>query len=269
MLVDLEPSSWCCDLDQVGRAFSEKTTAVIVSHLHGGLTDMPALCQLARQAGIAVVEDACQSPGATVRGRRAGTWADVGVISFGGSKLLTAGRGGAMLTNDDRAFQRAKVFAQRGNDAFPLSELQAAVLLPQLSQLDARNRIRLENVERLVAGLNRLDLFDVGRTDPSLGVPAFYKVGIFVRSQAARTRRDELIRALRAEGVDVGEGFRGFFRRGAARCRKVGALACARHAAEATILLHHPVLLADAEMIDRVLEAFSKVCRAALRGDLS
>ena len=80
---------------------------------------------IAKENNVCVVEDACQVPGATVQGRRAGTWGDAGVLSFGGSKLLTAGRGGAMITNDARVLQRAKIFVERGNDAFPLASLLA------------------------------------------------------------------------------------------------------------------------------------------------
>jgi dTDP-4-amino-4,6-dideoxygalactose transaminase len=76
------------------------------------------------------------------------------VLSFGGSKLLTAGRGGALLTNQESIMQRAKIFAERGNNAFPLSELQAAVLGPQLSKLASRNRKRRE-LARLLVNLAR------------------------------------------------------------------------------------------------------------------
>ena len=79
-----------------------------------------------------MIEDACQAPGAMLEGRRAGTFGDVGVLSFGGSKLLTSGRGGAVLTSDAHMAQRIRLYTQRGNEAYPLSEMQAAVVLPQL-----------------------------------------------------------------------------------------------------------------------------------------
>jgi perosamine synthetase len=260
VLVDLEPTSWRPDLEQIASALSRETKAVVVSHLHGCLAGMPQLCHLAREAGIAVVEDACQSPGALLQGRRAGAWGDVGVLSFGGSKLLTAGRGGAILTNDARAFQRAKVFSQRGNDVFPLSELQAAVLMPQLEQLDERNRTRLENATRLLSMLQGQEIIETVAVDSAVGSPSFYKIGLLLNSKLGEGHsRAEHVAALRAEGLDVGEGFRGFHRRGSSRCRQVGTLPVARRAAEATILLHHPELLESAEMMDRVAQALRKV----------
>src|SRR5437763_375725 len=105
-----------------------------------------------------IVEDACQCPGALIDGKRAGAWGDVGVLSFGGSKLLTAGRGGAILTADAGAHQRARLWQNRANVVCPLSELQAAVLLPQLETLDARNARRLEQVRRLNSLGDRADV---------------------------------------------------------------------------------------------------------------
>ncbi len=221
---------------------------------------MRAVCELARASGLAVVEDACQTPGAEVQGRRAGTWGDVGVLSFGGSKLLTAGRGGALLTSDARAFQRAKVFGERGNDAFPLSELQAAVLLPQLDQLDERNRLRLANVQRLSSALCDESALQPAGNNSDLGIPSFYKLGWRLQPGSCGGRsRVDVIAALQAEGLAVGEGFRGFHRRGAARCRQVGQLTAVRAAAETTLLLHHPVLLESPEVIQLVAHAVKKV----------
>src|SRR2546430_1767377 len=81
----------------------------------GGLVPMPDVMELATAAGVGVIEDAAQAVGAVVNGRPAGSWGDVGVLSFGGSKLLTAGRGGAILTRRRDTHQRARVALHRGN----------------------------------------------------------------------------------------------------------------------------------------------------------
>ncbi|MEX0794739.1 MAG: aminotransferase class V-fold PLP-dependent enzyme, partial [Pirellulaceae bacterium] len=139
VLVDIDPETWCLDLAQIEAACSSRTAAMIVSHLHGGLAPMPQIMDLAARQGLLVVEDACQAPGALIGKRRVASWGDVGVVSFGGSKLLTAGRGGAVLTSRGDVMQRAKIYCERGNHAFPLSELQATVLLPQLKKLAPRD----------------------------------------------------------------------------------------------------------------------------------
>src|SRR5205823_2149954 len=156
VLVDLARGSWTIDVDQVAAALAPETKAVIASHLHGSPADMPRLRELADRHGMAIVEDACQVPGALVGGKPAGSWGDCGVFSFGGSKLLTAGRGGAIVTNRDDVLQRIKIACERGNNAFPLSELQAAVLIPQIPRLMADNECRHQAVELLLAECSEL-----------------------------------------------------------------------------------------------------------------
>jgi dTDP-4-amino-4,6-dideoxygalactose transaminase len=221
---------------------------------------MSAIRAWADARGVAVIEDACQVPGAYVDGRITGTWGDVGVLSFGGSKLLTAGRGGAVLTERDDVLQRIKVFCERGSNLVPLSELQAAVLAPQLAELENRNRRRLERARQLVDlchGFAWLEPVAIAEGQ----IPAFYKLGMRYRphSGANPPDRDRFTQAVRAEGVALDAGFRGFVRRTARRCRRVGDLAHSRQAAEQTVVLHHPVLLESGETMQRIAWALRKV----------
>ena len=223
---------WHLDTAQVAAAISPQTKAIIASHLHGSLADMRSLRETADRAGLSIVEDACQVPGAIVQGRPAGAWGDVGVLSFGGSKLLTAGRGGALVTSRDDIIQRIKVFSQRGNEAFPLSELQAAVLVPQLPKLAAANERRLASVQRLLAQTGDLPgLLPLAIPEAAYGIPAFYKVPWLLvgndnacDSPGFEQLRRRFIAAIQAEGVAMDEGFRGFARRTSNRCRVVGEL---------------------------------------------
>src|SRR5262249_26710151 len=98
VLADLDAENWNMSVARLGEAVGPATKAVLVSHLHGGVVPMREVTALAAERGIAVIEDAAQMPGAIIQGQKAGTWGDVGIFSFGGSKLLTAGRGGALLT---------------------------------------------------------------------------------------------------------------------------------------------------------------------------
>src|SRR4029077_13617558 len=113
---------------------------------------------IAADSGLREIEDNAEAPGAVVQGCKVGTWGDVGIMSFGGSKLLTAGRGGAFLTRHADVHQRARLWLHRGNHVCPLSELQAAVLLPQLDKLEERNRKRAANVQLLSEKLRALKI---------------------------------------------------------------------------------------------------------------
>jgi perosamine synthetase len=263
VLVDIAPWNWNLDPERLMTAIRTETKALVVTHLHGGLVPMRAVRQLADERGLAVVEDACQAQGAVVEGRPAGTWGDVGVWSFGGSKLLTAGRGGAIFTRREDVHQRAKVFCDRGNQAFPLSELQAAVLLPQLDVLDERTGTRTRAAQRLhkrlagTAGVRPL----VNRVEEAH--PAYYKMGFqYLPEELAGVAREEFTACIRAEGVALDSGFRGFGRRSASRCRRADDLAEVRRASEGTLVLHHPVLLEPDETLDCVALAIRKVAEA-------
>jgi perosamine synthetase len=259
VLVDIDPDTWCLDADQLPAAVSEHSRAIVVSHLHGGLAPMRRIVEFARQHGMVVLEDACQSPGARVDGRVAGTWGDAGVLSFGGSKLLTAGRGGAILTSQADVHQRIKIFAHRGNDAFPLSELQAAVLVPQWAKLDERNERRRASVARLLAQLADLDALRPVQSSSPGNTPSYYKLAWRFDAGTRNVSREDVISAFHAAGLPIDAGFRGFADRSDRRCRRVGALEHARIAARDTILLHHPVLLQPPSAIDRLAAGIRQV----------
>lgn len=280
VLVDLVAGGWTLDARQLSEAQTPAVKAILVSHLHGSLADMQAIREYADRRGLVIVEDACQVPGAIVQGRPAGSWGDCGVFSFGGSKLLTAGRGGAIVTRHEDVWQRLKIYCERGNDAFPLSELQAAVLLPQVAELAAANLTRHQNIELLLEqtrelpGLTPLALARQPASDQGpVSRPVFYKFPwrLTGNSTACDTTlfeqvRSRFIAAIQAEGVAVDAGFRGFGRRSPKRCRAVGDLANAHAAAENTLLLHHPVLLENPETIRRVACALRKVATSAWSG---
>lgn len=261
VLVDLSPNTWNPDLDGVAAALGPKVKAILVSHLHGGLVPMRRLMDLARSLGVGVVEDAAQCPGARVDGRRAGTWGDVGTFSFGGSKLLTAGRGGALAFRDATLLQRARTRHLRGNLVCPLSELQAAVLLPQLQQLDARNTRRRESVGALAAGLRNLaGLVPLGPVISAAEEPAFYKVGMRFFAEDFGLERDRFTEALRAEGIALDAGFpAAHVGRSPRRYRAASELVEASRAHREAVVLHHPVLLEGAAGVAEILRAVAKV----------
>lgn len=242
VLVDINPHTWCLDAETIEAAITEKTSAVIVSHLHGGIADMPAIREMADRRGIAIVEDACQAPGGRLNGKRLGTFGDVGVLSFGGSKLLTAGRGGAILTKRSDVLQRAKIFCERGNHAFPLSELQAAVLLPQLAKLDAMNQIRSRQVQKLRELLAPWDEYLRPVELREDCEPAFYKHAWLTKSEYVAK---VLVRNAQHLGAPITAGFHGFVKRPGSQARKVGTLDTAREATSRTLILHHPVLIQE------------------------
>ncbi len=256
VLVDNDASTTNTEPSVLDKAAGDKTAAVIVSHLHGGLAPMQQIMAWSEATGIPVVEDACQAHGAIVDGQLAGTWGNASTLSFGGSKLMTAGRGGAILTREAEIAQRMKIYAEQGNDAYPLSELQAAVLLPQLARLNELNGIRRKAAARLRTAIADSDALSWVGTEPDEEMqPSYYKVSCLV----ARSRtRDELLSRAADLELDLKPGFSGFVKRSDRRCRKVGQLVGSKSLADRLVVMHHPYLLMD----DRSLEA---ICRKLAR----
>lgn len=259
VLLDIDPDSWNLDPAQIAPAISPRTRAILVSHLHGGLVPMSAVRACADAHGLRVIEDAAQAPGAMVEGRRAGTWGDAGILSFGGSKLLTAGRGGALLTRHADVHQRARTCQNRGNLVCPLSELQAAVLLPQLAKLDLRNARRTQAVEQLTGllqGVPGLRPF----ASKCAGQPAYYKLGFQFDAAAFGLERARFLAAARAGGVALDEGFAALHvGRSASRFRQVGELAEASKAHGRAVVLHHPLLLGTPDEIAGAARVIAEV----------
>lgn len=150
--VDIHASTLLVDTELLRSAITDRTAAVIVTHLYGRMADMPAV--LAAAAGVPVIEDCAQAHGARLHGRPAGSWGMFGCFSFYPTKNLGAlGDGGAVVTRDAAMAARIRELRQYGwtekyRNGTPggrnsrLDELQAALLLRQLPLLDYWNRSR-------------------------------------------------------------------------------------------------------------------------------
>lgn len=261
VLIDLDPHTWNLNPELITAAISPATRAILVSHLHGGVVSMNRVVNIAREHGLAVIEDACQMPGALIEGRKAGTWGDVGVISFGGSKLLSAGRGGALLTSSPEIKQRVQVYCNRGNHAYPLSELQAAVLLPQLERLDERNQVRAASVLKLTERLKDTRCLRVLRNETPATIPGYYKLGFqYDAERSAGLSREMFVSAVKAEGIELKLGFRAFHLcRSSRRLRISGDLTEATYADTNMLVLHHPILLQGGNTIDQLADCIYKI----------
>ena len=166
VLADVDEDTLNLDPAQAEAAISEDTAALLPVHYGGYPCDMDVLTALAQSRDLYVIEDAAHAIGAVYRERKAGTWGDVGCFSFYATKNLTTGEGGALATSDREAADRARLLALHGMDRdawkrytaqgtwfyevqaagfkYNMSDLEAAIGLGQLGQLDAMNARRAE-----------------------------------------------------------------------------------------------------------------------------
>ena len=153
VFADIEPGGFLLDPEAAARALSPRTRAILPVHLFGRCADLPRLSALARERGVALVEDAAQAIGAAHGMRRAGAWGAAGCFSFYPSKNLgAAGDGGCVTTADPELAARLRLLRSHGLGAdgvhalagttSRLDAVQAAVLRAKLPRLDAWTQAR-------------------------------------------------------------------------------------------------------------------------------
>jgi len=149
MFADIDAESWCLDVDAVADLIGPRTRAVISVDLYGDMPDYAALQTLLARHGIPLIEDAAEAVGSRWRGHAAGSLGVFGAFSFHGSKTMTTGEGGMLVTSDDPLFARVQQLRDHGRAPgdvwfentevafkYKMSSLQAALGLAQLERLD-------------------------------------------------------------------------------------------------------------------------------------
>ena len=169
VLVDIDPETFTMDSEQVSRAITSRTRALLPVHLYGQTADMDPLIALARQHGLIVIEDAAQAHGAEYRGRRAGSIGTMGCFSFYPAKNLGAcGEGGAVTTSDPDLARQVRMLRDWGQATkyvhqlkggnFRMDGVQGVILRVKLRHLAEWNRARRERASRYDEMLRETDL---------------------------------------------------------------------------------------------------------------
>jgi perosamine synthetase len=155
VFADVDEKTWCMTAQSFRARITPRTKAVIPVDLYGNVADMPAIVEVARDHRIAVIEDAAEAAGGRWGGRPAGSFGEASVFSFHGSKTLTTGEGGMLVTDDEALFRRAGILRDHGRlpgDSsffnaevgfkYKMSAMQAALGLAQLERLDELLRMK-------------------------------------------------------------------------------------------------------------------------------
>ena len=251
LLVDAADQGYSASAAAIHAVEDRNVQAVIVSHLYGVAADIVPIRALCDDRGWKLVEDACQVPGMLIAGRPAASWGDVGVLSFGGSKPLTAGCGGAIVTDDHAIEARWGRLLDRPSDSVPMSELQAAAVLPQIDRLESCNRQRARAVAAIrdhVAWLR-----DGLRQIVSMDQTTFYKLAVEIDDRADTLQR------LAERGLPVGAGYRSMHRSSDRRCDKSGTFTRAQTLGNSLCLLDHSALLVGETGLERLLAELNSI----------
>ncbi len=169
VFVDIEENTFNIDPEQVRKAITPKTKAILPVDLYGHIHNHKAIREIADEHGLVVVEDACQAVGAEIDGVRAGNFGDLAAFSLYATKNMISGEGGLITTNNDDFAEQCKRFRHHGQSEqtryqyhdlgynYRLTDIQAAIALEQLRKIDGFNSRRIENARLLTQGLQRID----------------------------------------------------------------------------------------------------------------
>jgi 8-amino-3,8-dideoxy-alpha-D-manno-octulosonate transaminase len=162
VLVDIN-DSLTLDPEAVRSAITHKTKCIMPVHMCGSMADLEALQTICKENDLLLLEDACQSIGATYNGKYVGTIGNAGTFSFDFVKTITCGEGGVVMTNDESVYKKCDEYSDHGHDHvgadrgadqhpflgynFRISELHAAVGLAQIRKLQTFLNIQKKNHE--------------------------------------------------------------------------------------------------------------------------
>lgn len=168
-----------------------------------------------------------------------------------------------------------KRFCQRGNEAYPLSELQAAALLPQVKRVFEASKSMMDNGLEVIKESEEwpyLTSFSPNELLEKGAQTTFYKLPFFFGHKWGNGQssdwenqddswREKFVQLANNKGLMVGKGYQGFHKRPPSRCRKIGNLENSRRAAKCTILLHHPLLRGSKLLLNQVISALGELGR--------
>lgn len=212
VFVDCAPDRFDADLVGVRRALTDRTRALLVVDPFGQPAALPGLEQIARRAGVALIEDAACALGAAVDGRPCGSFGSFGCFSFHPRKLVTTGEGGAVTTFGSELAEHLRLLRAHGGAPsggvglsfvvngfnYRLSELPAAMGLPQLARLDAILADRRRTAGRYEELLEDVTGVEVRR--PRDGEAWTYQSFVVMLDEAID--RDDVVRGLARAGVE-------------------------------------------------------------------
>ena len=217
VMVDIDPDTWCLSPAAVERAITPRTKAILGVDLYGSMCDWTRLRELADWHGLVLIEDAAESLGSKFEGRPAGAFGDMSILSFHGSKTVSCGEGGMLLTNDKSRFDRANFLRDHGRTSvagkyqlffnteiafkYKISAVQAALGWSQMTRLESlieKKRAIFGWYRDRLSGRDGLQL----NAEPANVYNCFWMPTVIIDERFGLTRHD-LMEAMDKRGIDT------------------------------------------------------------------
>ena len=218
VFADIDPVSWCITSESFEECITPRTKAVVVVDLYGNMPQMDAIREIASAHGVAILEDAAEAIGASYDGKLAGTLGEIGVFSFHGSKTMTTGEGGMLVTADDHFYRRCILLRDHGRDPaetqkskkywnleigykYLMSPVLAALGLAQIERIDelVANKLRIFEWYRSRLGADQR----VALNEETPGTKSSYWLVNAILDPSLGLDKDVVMEGLDEEGVDT------------------------------------------------------------------
>jgi dTDP-4-amino-4,6-dideoxygalactose transaminase len=290
IFVDVCENSYCIDPNKIQDALTVKTRAIVPVHLYSNVADMDRITQIAREKDLAIVEDCAHAHGAKWRGKGVGSIGTLGCFSFQQSKLMTAGEGGLITTNEQALEESCTSLVNCGrvreNDKFAknvigwnnrITEFQSAILLCQLERLPGQIEKRKENADYLSNKLQKIQGIEPLRPDDRITRQSFYYyVFKYNKENFKNVPLERFIGALNFEGIPCDKIYEPVYRsplyaadshegpnvhepRNGETGLKISCPVAERASSEQAVIIPHWVLLAEKSDMDDVASAIEKI----------
>ncbi len=222
VFVDIDPDTFCMDPQKIEEKISERTKAIMVVDIFGQSADMDPIIAIAKKHNLKVISDCAQAPGATYKGKFAGTMGDVGGFSFNYHKHIHTGEGGMIVTNNDEIAKKCQLIRNHAEAAivdipnadltnmigynFRLGEIESAIGIQQLKKLNIAIASRQHAASILTSTIDKIE----GLTAPVVrkdSTHVYYFYAMKHDAELTGVSRDRIHEALVAEGVPIAKEY--------------------------------------------------------------
>ena len=282
VFVDVDPYTINLNPELVEAAITERTRAIVLVHFAGCPADLDSFMTLCKKHNLVLIEDCAHAHGAEWKGQRVGSFGQFGSFSFQGSKNMTAGEGGILITNDADLAESARSIGNQGRRTggawyehvnlgtnARLTGFQATLLLNQLERLPQQVKIRMDRASLLSAGLSKTGVLKPmpDKVDERVTAHAFHLFSMrYEQSVLGGVPRDQFVAALQAEGLPAVSGYpHPIYHNELFKSRSHTVHPCPEAEAycQSSVWLPQNALLADEEWVDEALTVINKVCENA------
>jgi len=292
VFTDIDPETYNLDPDEMEKAITERTKAVIPVHIGGCPADMDRIMDIAKKHDLTVIEDCAQAHSAEWRGHKVGSIGDMGCFSFQSSKNLCAGEGGIITTNNRELADKCWSYHNCGRVReggwyehpilgvnLRMSEWQATILIAQMERLDEQTKIRNRNGIYLTEKLREIEGIKPLKRDERVTTHAYHLyIFRYDASKFGDAPRSRFLQALSAEGIPCSSGYSPLYRedfikapfregafvsyghyKGKVDYSKVYCPVTEKACKEEGVWLFQSMLLGDKEDMDNIVEAIRKI----------